>query len=80
MAAVKEISVVTVASFHDYDISEYVHMYEIANGDGKSESFDAVDVLLNKEAQLKCEMVIVRSWTFVIKLSLRTIQIHDVNV
>jgi hypothetical protein len=32
MAAVQEVSAVTVASFHVYDISEYAHLSEILNG------------------------------------------------
>jgi len=43
MAAVKEVSAVTVSSFCGFDIPEYTHFCEILNGGDKSEAFDAVD-------------------------------------
>jgi hypothetical protein len=43
MAAVKEVSAVTVSSFCRYVMPEYTHFCEILNGGDKSEAFDAVD-------------------------------------
>jgi hypothetical protein len=43
MAAVKEVSAVTVSSFCGYYMPEYTHFCEILNGVDKSEAFDAVD-------------------------------------
>jgi hypothetical protein len=43
MAAVKDVSAVTVSSFCGYSVPEYTHFCEMLNGDGKSEAFDAFD-------------------------------------
>jgi len=43
MAAVKEVSAVTIFIFGGCVMPEYTHFCEILNGGDKSEAFDAVD-------------------------------------